>query len=90
MKLQTLFEPVTLWQFGPFTVIRTKDQQKLVRRLYNAETGFDYAARHEIPRIQSSRDAHMLNAEKLRTELKSLRAASQADAHAPSISKENG
>jgi hypothetical protein len=73
VKLQTLFEPVSLWQFGPFTVVRTKEQKKLIRRLYNAEVGFDYSVRREIPRIQGSRDSHRDNAQRLKAEVAELK-----------------
>lgn len=74
MKLQTMFEPVTIWEFGPFVVVRKKEQQKLVKRLYSAEAGFDYAHRIILPKIQQQRDQQMLNAHKYRDELKAAKA----------------
>jgi hypothetical protein len=73
MMITTLFEPLKARSFAGYSLVRTADLQKLLRRLQNAEVGFDYAVRREIPRLQSSRDAHMLKAQKLKDELACLK-----------------
>jgi hypothetical protein len=69
MIVQTMFEPLSVRSIGGYSVIKTKDLQRLLARLKNAEMGFSYVHTHILPGLRQSRDQHMLNAQKLKEKL---------------------